>query len=61
MINLTLPKWLQPKDSVREKPQTTHDDSINNNLVEPALMNQESPSSTHRSLTYLDDYIHHWF
>ena len=61
MMNLTLPKWLQPKHSMSEQLQATHDESIKNNIAEQVWMNQQQPSLDKHSLTYLDDYIHQWF
>ncbi|MGK7942004.1 MAG: elongation factor G [Crocosphaera sp.] len=62
MMNLALPKWLQPKDSMSEQPQRNHDDSsIKNNITEQVLIDQQQPSPENLSLTYLDDYIHQWF
>ena len=61
MLNLTLPKWLQLKDSVSGQPQRTHDDPIKNKIPEQILSNQEQPLPENLSLTYLDDYIHQWF
>ncbi|MDJ0658062.1 MAG: elongation factor G [Crocosphaera sp.] len=61
MINLTLPQWLQPKDSVSTQPQLANDDTINNNHVEQVIIKQQQPSPDNLSLTYLDDYIHQWF
>lgn len=60
-MNLTLPKWLQSNVSITKQREITHDDSLKENSIEPVLNQEKDSLQQTTSLSYLDDYIQHYF
>ncbi len=61
MVNLTLPKWLQPTFDLNKRSQMTDDHCVKEKIVDPFSTQEKDLSQPTPSLSYLDDYINQYF